>query len=246
MLGTWRYALRLHRCFGSEAEDPMKLSDKDAVEQLHAFVESPSCPIWLKQRFRRQNKEKKVKKQQVAVGDMALLPVPDGQAPPKAVSIDVALLPVAAEPSQQETANADASDVTLLSVSKASKKKQNKQLEDTAANRTAVAEQHGFPWMAAHGEMRYSVHEACVAKKPTPKRLQMEKYLEAILGEKPKRGGSAVDMMQKFVFHMLVFDLLPYTKKGNGLAKEGLSKGALQQLCVVHFEYLGYSMMKAS
>ena len=234
-----RYALRLHRCFGSEAADPMKLSDKDAVEQLHAFVESPSCPIWLKQRFRRQNKEKKVKKQQVAVGDMALLPVPDGQAPPKAVSVDVALLPVAAEPSQQETANADASDVTLLSVSKASKKKQNKQLEDTAANRTAVAEQHGFPWMEAQGEMRYSVHEACVAKKPTPKRLQMEKYLEAILGEKPKRGGSAVDLMQKFVFHMLVFDLLPYTKKGNGLAKEGLSKGALQQLCVVHFEYLG-------
>ena len=234
-----RYALRLHRCFGSESEDPMKLSDKDAVEQLHAFVESPSCPIWLKQRFRRQNKEKKVKKQQVAVGDMALLPVPDGHAPPKAVSIDVALLPVAAKPSQQETANADASDVTLLSVSKASKKKQNQQLEDTAANRTAVAEQHGFPWMAAQGEMRYSVHEACVAKKPTPKRLQMEKYLEAILGEKPKRGGSAVDMMQKFVFHMLVFDLLPYSKKGNGLAKEGLSKGALQQLCGVHFEYLG-------
>ena len=45
--------------------------------------------------------------------------------------------------------------------------------------------------------------------------------------------------MQKFVFHMLAFDVMPYSKRGSGLAKEGLSKAALQQLCVVHFEYLG-------
>ena len=83
------------------------------------------------------------------------------------------------------------------------------------------------------------MHEACLAKKPTPKRLQMEKYLQAILGEKPKSTGLATDMMQKFVFHMLVLDLLPYSKKGNGLAKEGLPKASLQQLCVVHFQYLG-------
>ena len=171
--------------------------------------------------------------------DVALLPVRDDHASANTVSGDVALLPVAAVSSQQESANAGPSDVTVLSVSKGSKKKQNHHLEDTADNRTAVAEQHGFPWSAGQGEMRYSVQEACVAKKPPPKKLQMEKYLEAILGEKPKKGCSAVDMMQKFVFHMLLFDLLPYTKKGNGLAKEGLSKGALQQLCGVHFEYLG-------
>ena len=87
--------------------------------------------------------------------------------------------------------------------------------------------------------MRYSVQEACLGKKPSPKRLQMEKYLEAILGEKPKKAGSTTDMMQKFVFHMLAFDVMPYSKRGSGLAKEGLSKAALQQLCVVHFEYLG-------
>ena len=46
-------------------------------------------------------------------------------------------------------------------------------------------------------------------------------------------------MMQKFVFHMLAFDLMPYSKRGCGLAKEGLPKAALQQLCAVHFEYLG-------
>ena len=83
------------------------------------------------------------------------------------------------------------------------------------------------------------MQEACLAKRPTPNRLQMEKYLQAILGEKPKSAGSATDMMQKFVFQMLVFDLLPYSKKGNGLAKEGLPKASLQQLCAVHFEYLG-------
>ena len=123
--------------------------------------------------------------------------------------------------------------------SKVSKSKKHARLEDNAENRTVVAEKHGFPWVAAQGEMRYSVHEACMAKKPTPKRLQMEKYLEAMLGEKPKKAGSAIDMMQKFVFHMLVFDLVPYSKKGNGLAKEGLSKSALQRLCFAHFEYLG-------
>ena len=112
-------------------------------------------------------------------------------------------------------------------------------MEDTAGNRATVAEQHGFPWQPSQGEMRYSVQEACLGKKPSPKRLQMEKYLEAILGEKPKKAGSTTDMMQKFVFHMLAFDVMPYSKRGSGLAKEGLSKAALQQLCVVHFEYLG-------
>ena len=32
-----RYALRLHRSFGSSTEDPLALSDTDAVEQLHSF-----------------------------------------------------------------------------------------------------------------------------------------------------------------------------------------------------------------
>ena len=122
-----RYALRLHRSFGSlAAEDPLALSDKDAVEQLHAFVESALCPMWLKQRFRRQNKVKKVKRAVVSLQ-------PDGEKQlevneANAVSGDsgdVALLPVSAVNPQP------GSDVTLLSVgasndSKASKKKKNR------------------------------------------------------------------------------------------------------------------------
>ena len=53
------------------------------------------------------------------------------------------------------------------------------------ATEQQVAEQHGFPWQPGQGEIRHSVQEACLGKKPPPKRLQMEKYLEAILGEKP-------------------------------------------------------------
>ena len=245
-----RYALRLHRSFASAAEDPMSLSDKVAIEQLHAFIESSLCPIWLKQRYRRQNKVKKIKKTHESSSDMArpavdldgkeqvdvaFLPV-DVRNQHGQEQVDVAFLSVDVRNNEQE--GSKAGGVSAVS-SKVSKSKKHVRLEDNAGNRTVVAERHGFPWVAAQGEMRYSVHEACAAKKPTPKRLQMEKYLEAILGEKPKKAGSAIDMMQKFVFHMLVFDLASYSKKGNGLAKEGLSKSALQQLCEAHFQYLG-------
>ena len=108
-----RYALRLHRSFGCSTEDPLALSDTDAVEQLHSFVESALCPMWLKQRFRRQNKVKKVKK---VVASIAAANAGSGDGG------DVALLPVSAGNAQQ------ASDVTLPSVgasndSKTSKKK---------------------------------------------------------------------------------------------------------------------------
>ena len=92
-----RYALRLHRPFVAATDDPGLLSDKDAIEQLHTFVESAVCPLWLKQRFRRQNKVKKAKGRRT--GDVAFLPVvPD--APPAAseaasTGADVAFLPVA-------------------------------------------------------------------------------------------------------------------------------------------------------
>jgi hypothetical protein len=220
-----RYALRLHRPFVAAPDDPGLLSDKDAIEQLHTFVESAKCPFWLKQRFRRQNKVQKARGRRT--GDVALLPVV-ADAPPAAsraadTGVDVALLSVAS--GVVPTAGSQATSTGGQ--------------EDTADNRTAVAEQHGFPWVPSHGEMRYSVQEACLGKKPTPKRLQMEKYVEAIVGEKPKKGSSVTDMMQKFVFHMLVLDLAAYKKRGAGLAKEGLSKVALQQLCSAHFEYLG-------
>ena len=96
-----RYALRLHRSFGSSTADPLALSDTDAVEQLHSFVESALCPMWLKQRFRRQNKVKKVKK---VVASIAPANAESGDGG------DVALLPVSAGNAQQ------ASDVTLPSV----------------------------------------------------------------------------------------------------------------------------------
>ena len=160
-----RYALRLHRSFGCSTEDPLALSDTDAVEQLHSFVASALCPMWLKQRFRRQNKVKKVKKVVASI------------APANAVSGDggdVALLPVSAGNARQ------GSDVTLPSVgasndSKASKKKKMQSLVDTADNRTAVAEEHGFPWLPTQGEMRYSVQEACLAKRPNICRLYWER-----------------------------------------------------------------------
>ena len=43
-----RLCLRLHRPFRTEAADPMHLEDGTAVAELHAFVRSPTCPVWLK------------------------------------------------------------------------------------------------------------------------------------------------------------------------------------------------------
>ena len=278
-----RYALRLHRPFVARADDPGVLSDKDAIEQLHAFVESAQCPFWLKQRFRRQNKVLFRRTGDVALlpvdpgappaasraadtgvdvallsvasgdipaagsqatttgTDVAFLPVSPGVAPSADTGVDVILLSVASGgvPTAGSQATSTGADVALLPVASGAAPSGGGRPEDTADNRTAVAERHGFPWVPSYGEMRYSVQEACLGKKPMPKRLQMEKYLEAIVGEKPKKGSSVIDMMQQFVFHMLVLDLTAYKKRGGGLAKEGVSKVALQQLCSVHFEYLG-------
>ena len=54
-----RQCLRLHRPFSTAAEDPMSLSDFDAIEQLQAFVKQPQCPVWLKKRFARHNRVKR-------------------------------------------------------------------------------------------------------------------------------------------------------------------------------------------
>lgn len=57
--GMARMCLRLHRPFKAEAEDPVKLEDAVAVEQLHDFVPSATCPVWLKKRYAKHNRVKK-------------------------------------------------------------------------------------------------------------------------------------------------------------------------------------------
>ena len=54
-----RQCLRLHKPFGTAAEDPMSLSDFDAIEQLQAFIKQPQCPVWLLKRFARHNRVKR-------------------------------------------------------------------------------------------------------------------------------------------------------------------------------------------
>ncbi|CAJ1442841.1 unnamed protein product, partial [Effrenium voratum] len=256
-----RYCLRLHRPFTAAEADPRELSDREAIEQLHAFVASNQCPFWLKKRFAQQNKAKKKKSSAAApsearaadcgqeaahVGSLPTAEQPshsvaaasndatvlsvgrpvDVQSASTAACLvatgkDAAFLPVLPTVEQQgqsQSSVAASSNATLLSAAKpAAGATAQSVLEDTSANRASVAEQHGFPWQPAHGEMRYSVQEACQGKKPTPKRLQLELYLEAILGERPRKGGPATELMQKVVFQMLALDLVPYVKRGNGL-----------------------------
>ena len=118
-------------------------------------------------------------------GDVAFLPVSPGVAQFSAVSEVVIAAADAAAVAVPE--KADAGTTSKASRGRKQSNKQDPKIEDTASNRTAVAEQHGFPWQPDVGEMRYSVQEACQAQKPSPKRLQLERYLEAILGERPKK-----------------------------------------------------------
>ena len=65
--GMARMCLRLHRPFRRAAEDPVHLDDAAAVLQLHEFVESPTCPVWLKKRYAKHNRMPKKKPTQVEV-----------------------------------------------------------------------------------------------------------------------------------------------------------------------------------
>ena len=65
--GMARMCLRLHRAFTKESEDPVHLDDATAVAQLHEFVHSAHCPVWLKKRYAKHNRVKKTKSQECDV-----------------------------------------------------------------------------------------------------------------------------------------------------------------------------------
>ena len=53
-----RLCLRLRRPFRTEGDDPIHLEEALAVTELHAFVQSPTCPVWLKKRYAKHNRVK--------------------------------------------------------------------------------------------------------------------------------------------------------------------------------------------
>ena len=65
--GMARMCLRLHRAFTKASEDPVHLDDATAVAQLHDFVQSAHCPVWLKKRHAKHNRVKKIKSQECDV-----------------------------------------------------------------------------------------------------------------------------------------------------------------------------------
>ena len=65
--GMARMCLRLHRAFTKASEDPVHLDDATAVAQLHEFVQSAHCPVWLKKRHAKHNRVRKIKSQECDV-----------------------------------------------------------------------------------------------------------------------------------------------------------------------------------
>ena len=60
-----RMALRMHRPFGGELDDPWNLSDQAALEQLERFAKMVECPRLLQKRYECHNRVKRSKAQKV-------------------------------------------------------------------------------------------------------------------------------------------------------------------------------------
>ena len=61
-----RLCLRLHRPFQTEGDDPIHLEEASAVTELRAFVQSPTCPVWLKKRYAKRNRVKALRRADAA------------------------------------------------------------------------------------------------------------------------------------------------------------------------------------
>ena len=74
--GMARMCLRLHRPFRTLASDPVHLDDAAAVLELHEFVHSATCPVWLKKRYEKHNRVKKIEKDSLVTAASRDIPVP--------------------------------------------------------------------------------------------------------------------------------------------------------------------------
>ena len=211
-----RMCLRLHRPFVQAAEDPMLLDDGDALEQLQAFVESSVCPVWLRDRFEKHNRRRRV-------------PPPAGCVPFLATS---------------EQDGSTHGDVSKDAADRKKRGKQNTVhvdglLEDTTENRESVAAQHGLLWSPARGghDMRFSVEECIASQRPVPKKLQLRAYCGVLYGGAKFTNLTVHALAAKVVFKLLAIDLQAYIKRGAGRVKTCLPKETLLELCAVHIQH---------
>ena len=269
--GMVRMCLRLHRPFKTEAEDPIKLEDAVAVEQLHDFVQCATCPVWLKKRYAKHNRVKRantVQEMDVRTQNPGVALWPAGgsedpafvsKAPPaeRPNTTDVALRPV----SGAETEVADLSfpmnplpggRVINLSgprdalpefdnMESEEPLAANKFIADTPANTEMVAHQHGLLWCSIARDSRYSIVDAIRHQRPALKLVCAKAYLEALTESKPQGSRKAQSFIEQFVFLMLFIDLQRYERRGAGVIKPGLNKKALVNLTHAFFQSQGSS-----
>ena len=222
-----RACLRLHRPFDTEEEDPNHLGEADALEQLRAFIDSEACPVWLRQRYAKHNRRKRKKVAQGASPH-------DSSAVPSAVSGEGGsgvTLPSAAERVGDVEPSAKR---VRLQVNAASI------LPDTRENRVAVAREHGLLWFAETGNVDdYSISEACRQHTTKPGVRRIRAYLGALLDTEVTQKMKLVELMEKYVYTVLVVDLQPYQKRGGGVQKSCLPKRCLLNLEKAYFHHQG-------
>ena len=219
-----RACLRLHRPFDTEEDDPNHLGEADALEQLRTFIDSEACPVWLRQRYAKHNRRKRKKVAQGASPH-------DSSAVPSAVPGDGGsgvTLPSAAE-RVEPSAKRVRLEVSAATV-----------LPDTRENRAAVAREHGLLWFAETGNVDdYSVSEACRQHRPKPGAQRIRAYLGALCDTEVTPKMKLVELMEKYVYTVLVVDLQPYQKRGGGVQKRCLPKRCLLNLEKAYFHHQG-------
>ena len=151
--GVARMCLRLHRPFRSAADDPVsaRLNDAAAVLELHNFVQSAGCPVWLKKRYEKHNRVKKIKKDSAVAagaGDV-------GRA-----NVQAAI---------QGSCEAEAADHGVMfrsAVGEDSLPVKQPKIPDLPANVEAGAADHGVMFRSAVGEGSLSVKQPKIPDLP--------------------------------------------------------------------------------
>ena len=107
-----RFCLRLHRPFSKSSEDPMRLSEEEVLQSLSEFLDSSACPVWLKMRYRKQNRIGR----RNSLTLQSAAPAPETEAKKMQVEVPTAALPAQAEdlPEIQEEGQADIADIMKL------------------------------------------------------------------------------------------------------------------------------------
>ena len=94
--------------------------------------------------------------------------------------------------------------------------------EEVSDSRKAMLEKvqaHGLAWASTGSSCPFTVKEALLASRTTP-RVQTLRELLTALGVKAPLPKTKAALVEEVVLHLLALDLIPFTKRGTGMVKK--------------------------